>query len=590
VTKEFGKLLRFYRRQSTDPERGGNLTQERLAEFIGRYLNDAGPVAATVSNWEQGHSSINQNDRDILLALVQALHQCQGIQTPEQADQLLHLGGYRALDEAERPQVDPTWLPPAADRPTAPPTLQNWQPLQRYLPYSLYQTVEMAATEAETAVCLPHLRQLLQTAVSYVPRHLALALLQQPLPPEQQIGGHFLAGTLLFADISGFTHLTELLRERAGKGGAEEVVRIVNEFLEAMLGILFRHDGRLIRFGGDALLGLFTGPADGAMDAVWAAWEMKQMMAEHFDHLDVLQEVIPLAIRMGHHTGMLFAASAGTAEHMEYILTGPVVEYTAQAEAVAQRGDIVVSAETYRLVQSQVTAEPLPQDNHFYRVLAVARKQTAALTNSWVQVLALLNALQNDLWGLVARLDALTPYLPTGVLPQLVYDPRQEDIEGQYRQVTVLFANFVGMSQVINAYGPDDPAGIAADLNEYFQAMQEEVAYYGGAVNKVDLYDQGDKLLVTFGAPVAHERDARRAALTALAMQQAMTRLTSPAVASFLSQRIGIHTGFTFAGSVGSAANHQREYTVMGDTVNLAARLMAAAPPGEIWLSPSFTS
>jgi tetratricopeptide (TPR) repeat protein len=101
----------------------------------------------------------------------------------------------------------------------------------------------------------------------------------------------------------------------------------------------------------------------------------------------------------------------------------------------------------------------------------------------------------------------------------------------------------------------------------------------------VDLYDQGDKLMVVFGAPVAHEQDAQRAALTALAMQKAMGRLSSPLASTLLSQRIGIHTGFVFAGNVGSDVNNRREYTVMGDTVNLAARLMSVAPPGQVWAS-----
>ena len=115
--------------------------------------------------------------------------------------------------------------------------------------------------------------------------------------------------------------------------------------------------------------------------------------------------------------------------------------------------------------------------------------------------------------------------------------------------------------------------------------MQDEINYFGGVTNKVDLYDQGDKLMVLFGAPMAHERDARRAALTALAMQSAMQRLMSPQAAAFLRQRIGIHSGYVFAGNLGSVSQKRREYTVMGDTVNLAARLMSAASEDGVLVS-----
>ena len=103
-------------------------------------------------------------------------------------------------------------------------------------------------------------------------------------------------------------------------------------------------------------------------------------------------------------------------------------------------------------------------------------------------------------------------------------------------------------------------------------------------MNKVDLYDHGDKVMVTFGAPIAHEDDAERAVRAALAMQEALTVLnqTLPEELGLpdwsLSQRVGISYSYVFAGYVGTSWRH--EYTVMGDEVNLAARLMSAAKDG----------
>ncbi len=456
----------------------------------------------------------------------------------------------------------------------------DWSRLQRYLPAEMYQ-------EQDVALCRKHLSELLRAVLTYIPPHVALDMLRQPVTAENT--GKFLEGTLLFADISGFTNLSEKLKEMGGKVGAEELTRIINEYLDVMLGILAKHNGLLIRFGGDAMLCLFTCEETedcGAMAAVRTAWEMKQMMAERFGAIEVFQQVFPLSMKVGTNSGLLFAANVGTAEHMEYVLTGSAVERTAHAESAANRGDVLISYETYELVKDKLEATALEERPDFYRVTNLRSMPDITVTpRRWVTIEKLLASLENDLWGLVRCLDSLVPYLPAGALPLLVYEPRQGQIEGQHRQATVVFVNFIGMSDIIDARGTDDVEGITADLSEYFQAMQEEVQYYGGVINKVDLYDQGDKLMVIFGAPVAHEQDAQRAALTALAMQEAAKWLPSPTISAFLTQRIGIHTGFVFAGNVGSRSNHRCEYTVMGDTVNLAARLMSAAPPGQVWVS-----
>jgi len=78
---KFGSLLRMYRRNGTDPQRGGQLTQERLGEWIGQFLGDLGVTGQAISNWENGRSSPSQNDRSVLMALVQALHRCEGLTT-----------------------------------------------------------------------------------------------------------------------------------------------------------------------------------------------------------------------------------------------------------------------------------------------------------------------------------------------------------------------------------------------------------------------------------------------------------------------------------------------------------------------------
>jgi len=132
-------------------------------------------------------------------------------------------------------------------------------------------------------------------------------------------------------------------------------------------------------------------------------------------------------------------------------------------------------------------------------------------------------------------------------------------------------------------------------LSAYFCAMNEVIARYGGIVSRIDPYSKGTKLLALFGAPVAHEDDAQRAVSATLAMNMELELLNEAWQKKFarhlppdwsqplIQQRIGITYGQTFAGQVG--ASTRREYTVMGDEVNLAARLMGAAELGRILVS-----
>ena len=99
----FAKALRTARRNTADPNRGGHLTLERLAELISQRLGtDNQPTPQTVGNWERGFSRPSQKDRDMLMALVAVLVACRGLSHPTEADLLLSLGGYAALSAAER--------------------------------------------------------------------------------------------------------------------------------------------------------------------------------------------------------------------------------------------------------------------------------------------------------------------------------------------------------------------------------------------------------------------------------------------------------------------------------------------------------
>ena len=138
------------------------------------------------------------------------------------------------------------------------------------------------------------------------------------------------------------------------------------------------------------------------------------------------------------------------------------------------------------------------------------------------------------------------------------------------RQVTVLFADLSGYTAVAERM---DPEAVKALIDRVLMRLGAEVERYGGTVDKYI----GDNVMAIFGAPVAHEDDEERAVRAGLGMQAAMGDVNEnlPDGVHF-DLRVGVNTGEVLAGAVGE------DYTVVGDTVNVAARLQSAARPGSV--------
>ncbi|TDY27071.1 SAM (Sterile alpha motif) domain-containing protein [Paraburkholderia sp. BL6665CI2N2] len=143
------------------------------------------------------------------------------------------------------------------------------------------------------------------------------------------------------------------------------------------------------------------------------------------------------------------------------------------------------------------------------------------------------------------------------------------------RQVAVLFADICGYTDLSRALDPEE---LLVVLGGYFEQVDDIVVRHGGHIDK----HVGDCVMAVFGAPRSYGNDRERAARAALAIIDAMPNLSRTLVRP-LSSHIGIAVGQVVASDTGSAAH--REYTVTGETVNLASRLTDAAGPGEILVS-----
>jgi class 3 adenylate cyclase len=149
-------------------------------------------------------------------------------------------------------------------------------------------------------------------------------------------------------------------------------------------------------------------------------------------------------------------------------------------------------------------------------------------------------------------------------------------LEGERKQVTVLFCDLANSTALAERVGSE---AMHALLNRFFELALHQVHRYEGTINQF----LGDGFMALFGAPLTHEDHARRAALAALGIQQGLGPLRADVERQHgveFALRIGLNTGAVVVGRIGD--NLRMDYTAIGDTTNLAARMQQLASPGEI--------
>jgi class 3 adenylate cyclase/tetratricopeptide (TPR) repeat protein len=369
---------------------------------------------------------------------------------------------------------------------------------------------------------------------AYVPRLVVDWLADEPERQHRTV-----PGTYVFADITGFTTLTERLAIR-GKAGAEEMAELLNTVFDELLTAAYDFGASLIKWGGDAVLLLFEG-ADHAPRAARAAWGMQQAM-RHVGTLPTSRGAIRLGMSIGVHTGDGDFMLVGS-RYRELIVTGPAATETTRMEKIAERGQIVLS---------QACAALLPR-----RCLGAVREQ-GRLLSSAPQVDAVPNRRpkQADVDLGAAVSGHVREYLRGG------------QVEHEHRWSTVGFLGFSGADRLRVTHG----AQALVDAVAYVVDAVQEAAYANDVtVLASDLAEDGGKIIVTAGAPHATGEDETRVLAT-------LRRVIHPG--GRLELRAGVTCGSVFAGDYGPF--YRKTYSVSGDVVNLAARLMTQALPGQV--------
>src|SRR5262245_20149209 len=374
-----------------------------------------------------------------------------------------------------------------------------------------------------------------QGMLPYVPRLVAGWLRETPDATVRQ-----LEGTLAFVDISGFTRLSERLA-RKGKVGAEVLTDQINHSFAQLMAEAYAYGGGLLKFGGDALLLWFEGPDHEARGCRAAAGMRREL--RRVGRLDTVAGSVVLRLSVGVHSDDFRFFLVGET-HRELVVTGPAVTETVLMETMAQAGQIVISERTAAAIPRRSWGAPLAVG----RLLGSppdAPMEPAAVP------------LQGDV--------DVAQALPVAIRQHLIAGGD----EPEHRQVTVGFVHAGGLDQVLARSGPE--AGAAA-LQAVLATVQRAAESHGVALLGTDVAADGTKLILAAGAPRATGDHEER---MLLALREVVEEGPSG-----LPLKVGVNRGPVFAGDVGPA--YRRTYTVMGDPVNLAARLMQASAPGMI--------
>ncbi|HMA38408.1 MAG TPA: tetratricopeptide repeat protein, partial [Chloroflexia bacterium] len=240
------------------------------------------------------------------------------------------------------------------------------------------------------------------------------------------------------------------------------------------------------------------------------------------------------------------------------VLAGQTLEHLAAADHLTQAGEVVLDPRAWAALGARLTVAAWRSDPatsaRFAVVSALAASGPPAPPAGSPPAPAALSP------------AAVRPWLPTVVYERLAGG--QGEFLAELRPVVAVFLRFTGLD-----YDGDPAAG--AKLDAYVRWVQGILAPYEGFLDHLTIGDKGSYLCAAFGAPLAHTDDAIRALAAATALQS-----PPPHLREITGIQIGISGGRVYAGAYGSPL--RRTYGIQGDAVNLAARLMGTAAPGEI--------
>lgn len=425
----------------------------------------------------------------------------------------------------------------------------------------------------------------LKGALAFVPWILQQSYFEGGLD-EGQIVMHRGEGAVVFSDASGFTQLTEKLASKSN--GAELLSACLTGFYTPLIDLITAYRGDVIKFSGDALTVYYMAVDDtkgpkynsvvpphgtyGLPDlgplctAVLRASACCIEIHKRLNMFDTGVDGVYFCLHIGVGCGQVNILQVGGivppethVPRCEYIIAGPPLEQISIAEPLAKNGQTCLSPQAWEYVKDCVEEGPPLEDRPDFHLLL--RMDESKYTFPTIKHAAMENDNRADKRFRLSELNVIRRYIPSAVFKQI--ECGTLTYVNEMRNISVIFISGSGLD-VMSDKG-------ANQAQELMASVQRSCYAHEGTLNKFLIDDKGMLFLLVFGLPpLVHVDDPTRAVLSCFDMVKVFRRLN-------LIGRFGVTSGRSYCGVCGSES--RMEYTVLGDCVNLSARLMSNAPP-----------
>lgn len=391
---------------------------------------------------------------------------------------------------------------------------------------------------------------------SYVPRLIQRRVAKNPTPIDAPLARTFQA-VVLFADISGFTALTDELVEK-GPAGVETLARVLNEYFGQIIDLVYEYDGDAMKFAGDGVIAAWSMPSEGGdantvsdeerhkwtLRATECAFKIKEALSNY------QAEGSRLYLKCSLGTGPVWESHiGGIFNRWEFVLVGKPLIEIGLANTIARAGDVVASPSVWDVIKDDSEAEEIYLTGKHAGSARLKRLRSIAppLGESDSKPVEIPDEAQL----------ALRPYIPGSIINRI--SAGHSDWLAELRKVTILFISLPEISRVTSL----------EIAHELMRLIQRVIYRFEGSVSKISQDDKGVVVDAAFGLPpLAHANDPVRGLQAAMMLRSELKALGVYGV-------ISLTTGRVFCGLVGTS--YRREYTFLGNSVNLAGRLIGVA-------------